>query len=252
MSKKNLLLAGFVLSALAGVASIRSLATAQEVTREDACRNRVHYELTTAFDEYRAHLFGGIGAIEGSDIIPRTGGSVDREVTGIFETRGRLTSELVEPIVESTRVLRCRARAICAVMRESFRVPESEGIKDIVITNLGCEDIEGSTFSECRITADAPIEAGLQTTELSLLRECHALVLESLAMEDAALRLAVGYDSGYRSLLQFSGMTSWMLQDLPNHAIPEMTKTINLLGKLHQIPCFTGQCDAPNVDALAP
>lgn len=247
-----LLPSALLLTCIAGLTATRVFVGAADVIPEDMCRNRVHHELERVLDQYRAHLFGSKKATEGSSYIPRTGGTVDEEFQGIFETRGRLTSELVDPLVESYRVLRCQAHAVCDTMQLSFLRSPTNPLANLTIEQLGCEDIPTTSYSECIFGGENIEESQPQPTVTGLLRECDALVQETLVMEQAALRLAVGYDSGYRSMLQFAGMTDQLLQNLPDKALPTMTQTVNLLGKLHQIPCFIGQCDAPNTSALNP
>jgi hypothetical protein len=62
----------------------------------------------------------------------------------------------------------------------------------------------------------------------------------------------VAYDSGYRSLLQLSGMVDWMLEGFPTETVKAVSDMVNMLGKLHQIPCFIGQCDNPDTESLKP
>ena len=62
---------------------------------------------------------------------------------------------------------------------------------------------------------------------------CQDLTTQTLAGERAILRLAVAYDSGYRSLLQLAGMVDWMLQGFPTETVKAISDMVNMLGKLY-------------------
>lgn len=208
-----------------------------------ACRARAVNELGRVHDEFRARIFGSRFDRNGY-ATALTGGFVEDEHEGILETKGRLTSELVTPIVESYRAYRCRSISVCEAMKQSFQTPFP-----LTIQPLGCKSLNIESFNECQFTAN---DKGTPAEESQLISECGQLVETSLQAERAILKLAVAYDSGYRAALQIGGMLEWMQEDLPDNALKPVRDMINLLGKLHEIPCFIAQCDNPDASALAP
>lgn len=219
--------------------------TALAAGSPQACAETMVTELTDVRDEYRSFVFGSREETSGT-FAGLAGGVVREERKGIFETKKRLTSELVEPLVESYRSYRCRSLAVCQVAAESFGVNGG----DSTIKILGCEEEEHARYGECYLAGtpeDGLADAGLQEQKVRLLEQCQRFVERTLAAERAALQLAVGYDSGYRSLLQLAGIMEWVLKSFSTGALKSIGDMVNLLGKLHQIPCFITQCDHPNV-----
>ncbi len=245
--KKNILRMTAVVSIFFILGS--STVTAQAVN-QNTCFGRIVSEMVSVHDEWRSRLFGSRRGTDGT-IIALTGGETDQERQGIFETRNRLTSELIEPIIDSYRVYRCRTLAVCQIAAKSFEI--DGGSLDLKL--LGCAAQNVERYPECYFAGDASAlqnNAKLQSEETGTLRNCQQLATETLASERAVLKLAVAYDSGYRSLLQLSGIVDWMLQGFPTETIRVISDMVNMLGKLHQIPCFIGQCDNPNTDDLTP
>lgn len=201
-------------------------------------------------DEWRSRLFGSRRDTDGT-IIALTGGEVDEVRKGIFETKGRLTSEFIEPIMESYRVYRCRTLSVCEIAAKSFDI--DGGNFDLKL--LGCEERTVERYPECYFAGEDMAVGGSGRPQAAItgtLQRCEQLATETLAGERAVLRLAVAYDAGYRSLLQLAGMVDWMLEGFPTETIKAISDMVNMLGKLHQIPCFIGQCDNPNTDDLTP
>ncbi len=221
-------------------------AAAQQTEPVEVCRVRVLSELSSVHDEYRAVLFGSREDDDGK-WISNTGGEVSEEITGIFETRYHDTHELIWPLVESYRVMRCRSLYVCETMQGSF-LREEGNTDDVNLDLLGCEARTSAPYQQCEF-ANKEGTSGAAT----LTTDCKQLVEDMLAMEQAVLRLAVAYDSGYRSALQFVGMTDWMMKDFPDRAFIPLRGMVNMLGRLYQIPCFMGQCDMPdNSDVQLP
>ncbi len=229
------------------------LAHAANDRAADLCQGKMAEALLDARDEYRAHIFGARKNDAGGISILTAGRSTSltSPVTGILETRGRLTSELVDPLVESYRVLRCRSLEVCELVRQSI---QQDGGK-VNMHILGCAPRTLTRIGACFLPekSDAAAATPGTTTDAALLAdECGRIVEGTLAEERAALKLAVGYDSGYRSLLQLSGMMDWMLEGFSSDAVRAIRDMVSMLGKLHQIPCFIGQCDSPVPPAVQP
>jgi hypothetical protein len=159
------------------------------------------------------------------------------DLIGILETKKRLTSELVTPLTESYRALRCHMRAICAGV--DFALNGGANSNFTNFQPLGCEPIDISSVARCTFAENAYIDKN----ELSLF--CTTTVDRALEIEKASLKMAVAYDAGYRSVLQIAGMLDRFVDDLPTRVFSPLRDMIALLGKLHTIPCFIGQCDGP-------
>ncbi len=208
-----------------------------------ACYEQVSKAMSGVHDEFRAVVFGSREDNDGKFTV-LTGGFSQAEHVGILETRERLSSELVEPTVESYRVLRCRMSAVCEAMKASYEV---SGGSTLTVKQLGCSDQTGRSFDQCSFK-----ESGMTQQDVTnLATECKRLVIKSLETERAALHLAFSYDSGYRALLQLSGMVDWFQGDFPDEVLKPIRDMVNLLGKLHEIPCFIGQCDRPDTSVLS-
>lgn len=226
---------GLLLCLLSSMAAAPALA--QDSKPLELCRDRVIDELSTVHDEYRSVLFGSREDEDGN-FIANTGGKVDEERTGIFETRYRETPDLVWPLVESYRVLRCRSVGICQAMQQSFTAEDDDALN---VALLGCREQSFTPYDECKF-----VQKNSVADPATLTTDCTQLVNDSLTMEQGVLRIAVAYDSGYRGALQFVGMTDWMMKDFPKRAFIPLRGMVNMLGKLYQIPCFMGQCDMPD------
>lgn len=238
---------------LASVAAVAILASAppahaQNNVDENLCYERIAKELVIVHDDWRSRLFGSRIDREGV-ITALTAGEVDDVRTGIFETKGRMTSELIEPIVESYRVYRCRSIMVCETAAQSLKA--DGGTFDLHM--LGCAPRTVERYSQCHFSGDGESLESVSKFQQSVtnsVRTCQELVDRTLAGERAMLRLAVAYDSGYRSLLQLAGMVDWMLEGFPTETVKAISDMVNMLGKLHQIPCFIGQCDNPDTDDI--
>lgn len=212
----------------------------------EECSNRMQTELTQVHDTFRSVVFGSRQNADGKFEV-LTGGFTDQERKGIFETKRRLTSELVSPIIESYRVYRCRSLGVCALVTDSFL--QQGGNADIHL--LGCNPVTAPRFEQCYFGSDET-RAGSPAELTSLVNQCQTILEQTFQAEESVLRLAVAYDAGYRSLLQMAGMMDWMLEGFPTAALKAVSSMVNMLGKLTQIPCYIGQCDNPRSDYLKP
>lgn len=235
---------GIVLLSITVLITSSGTAKSQESVGGEACRGRIIQELGTVHDEFRAHIFGARRDRAGG-VTVITGGSASAPIAGILETKGRLSSELIEPVVDSYRVLRCRSNDVCLAMQQSF----DNGRGTVTLEPLGCGTVTVPRLSECALAGS---DASLQQTQQELIDACATLVDRSLSAEHAVLSAAMSYDSGYRALLQIGGMIDWMQQNLPSAALQPIRDMLSLLGKLHEIPCFVGQCDQPDTSHILP
>ncbi len=213
-----------------------------DATTPDDCRRHVIDRMSIIHDEYRSRIFGARENEEG-DFEVLTGGLASQTGTGIMETKARLTSELVWPAVESYRILRCRTNAICLAMKQSFDVNAGTSL---TIKQLGCAEQTIDSYPSCSF-----VDTGfLPTDRMGLEAECSGMSESSLSAEKAVLKLAFAYDSGYRSMLQTAGIIDWLQGDFPDRVLTPIRDMVNMLGKLHEIPCFIGQCDRPDTSKI--
>ncbi len=218
---------------------------------EESCRSKVTDELTTVHDTYRSYVFGSRQAADGSFVV-KTGGTTDRARAGILETKKRLTSELILPLTEAYRAYRCHALEVCRTMSMSFdHGPDETSAVHADVQVLGCNfRRQALLYPACFFGAKTGYEGSPPLQAITdLTDECQRLIDGSLTVERAVLKLAVSYDSGYRAVLQMSGMLDHMLARVPTYTFGSLRQMVGLLGKLHQIPCFLAQCDAPSSSA---
>src|SRR5690606_3030503 len=121
----------------------------------DSCTREVVETRRMLHDEYRSGVRGSAGStvIAGDASVIRTGGIVSDGRNGLFEPKYRLASELVGPLVESYRVLRCNALAVCAVLDESFAIggaPAQAGATTMV-QPPGCAAREMPKLTQCAV-----------------------------------------------------------------------------------------------------
>ncbi len=241
----------FVISALALILLVPPTYAADKKPDQGTCFERVTGDFKAVNAEYRSVLLGSRADKDGKFVV-LTGGFTDKVRTGIFETKGRETSELIAPALESFRVYRCKMTSVCEAMSRSFG---SDDVAPFPVQPLGCELTEMKRYPECYFGGTDPntgtvADPSPQLSAVEMVSACTQFVDDSIQSEAAVLRLIVGYDAGYRSLLQFAGMMDWMMEGFPEQTIRAIADMVNLLGKLHQIPCYIGQCDLPDTDAL--
>lgn len=213
----------------------------------DACRDRIVEEMSADHDEYRSYVFGSRVSRGSSEFTILTGGTADEERLGILETPKRLTSELVPPLVESYRALRCHLLTTCEVMGLSLQSKDH----DVTVRVLGCDAETVPLFPQCYLagggssSSSSAGQGGTISQAYDLSDYCSGLAQDTIEFERHVLHLAVAYDSGYRAMTQIAGMIDWVQTEVPTSVLRPIRDMINLLGKLHQIPCFIGECDYP-------
>lgn len=224
----------------------------------ELCMEQITREFTDRIDEARAVVFGA-RLLPTGDVALTTGPVVRPSVAqrlrarpsidGILETRGRMTSELIEPLVETHRTLRCRLAAVCLAAADAIDLGPGNSTTRV----LGCEDETLPRLDAC-VLASSPSDPKSGTLPDSLLirTECTDLARRTLDAEAAILRAAVGYDAGYRAAIQEYGIFAWATSSVSSRAIEPIRDLVSLLGRLHQIPCFIGQCDMPDTASLRP
>ena len=156
---------------------------------------------------------------------------------GLFETKGVLTTELIPYIGQSIRAFDCRLRLIPEWTRKSISAEEGRRLK---LFAPGCKMEVREALKECLHSA-----AGDDKAFASDATSHAAVVAEDLFEQELALTLmAVHYDAGYRSLLQFAGNMDNSLKDLRWPLLGTLRRAVALVGNFGRIPCFTSSCDA--------
>ncbi len=151
---------------------------------------------------------------------------------GILETRKALTSELIEPITQSLRALRCRLLTSCYAAQDSDRALAGESI---IVDAPGCLPVEIAPITACII----PNEAVIQET----IRACYIDAKSLITREAAVIEAVIAYDAAYRSLAQFAGVFNGLFTDMRDPLLVPLQTAIRVLSKLQNIPCFLSQCN---------
>jgi hypothetical protein len=157
---------------------------------------------------------------------------------GIFETRRRLSSELIPHITQAYRTFECRIEGICRLLElsegETDHTPQS-----VTVGVFGCTDIPASTFTACHLqTKPTPL-----TTQGNLRQYCETMTESLRKREEQVTKLVMEYDAGYRSVLQFSGVLHSFLGEMRGTVLGSLRSATALLTSMGRIPCFAGSCD---------
>lgn len=147
---------------------------------------------------------------------------------GLLEVRKALTSELIPPIVQSMRALRCRMEAVC--MAAALGEGKTATVK---VTPDGCQEFELPRFDACSPASIPETGPG----------SCKEAINAVLSHEMAMTQLVVAYDAAYRSLMQFAGSFDQFLTDFRFPLIQPLWQMIRTLGVLDNLPCFASQCN---------
>ncbi len=237
--KRSSFLTGAILLLFVGIGW--STATALPVASKTACEEKMIRSLIDERDRYRMVVFGS--RKDGSTFRTLLGDNAPEEQKGIFETPKRLTSELVAPLAESYRSLHCQLASVCTLTLASFDTKDPT----VRASLLGCIDVERPRYQECSLSNDNGTSSDIdQAAIIDIQSECERLVRDTLSAEKALLKTAVSYDSGYRSLLQTSGILDTAITEAETKNLRPLQRLVNSLGRLHQIPCFISQCDHPS------
>ncbi len=216
----------------------------------DTCKTQIADRMQLLQYEYRRVVFGSTGSslFDGKAAVLKTGGVFSggtvydyRDIPGIFGTKHRMTSELIDPATESYRVFRCKLLNMCDAVTQNIHGQPGQ------VHHLGCPIESVEYFDQCDFS-----DENTQVDAQDVIEFCATAVADTLQAEKQALKLAVAYDSGYRSLVQVAGMFDFFLKEFAKSAFLPMQQMVALLGKLHQIPCFLPHCDLPPDSVLDP
>lgn len=157
---------------------------------------------------------------------------------GIFETKRVLTSTLIPYLLQNIRALDCNASRICMQTQFSLRQTGSTVVPIDELQPLGC-----IKFTNLVTFADCHLAEGEVNDMSNVITYCSEVSNQMLSRESALLKLAVEYDAGYRSTLQFAGMFDLFLEELRWPMTGSIRQAASLVGQLNRIPCFLSSCD---------
>jgi len=157
---------------------------------------------------------------------------------GIFETKRVMTSTLIPYLLQNMRALSCNTNRICMQAQYSLRQTGNSVIPIDALQPLGCIKFENLvTLQECHLAE------GEVNDMANVITYCSDVSNQMLSRESALLKLAVEYDAGYRSTLQFAGMFDLFLEELRWPMTGSIRQAASLIGQLNRIPCFLSSCD---------
>lgn len=158
--------------------------------------------------------------------------------TGIFATRGVLTSELIPPLTQSFRALQCRTLSVCEAMKRALnRETPEQGMFRVTVP--GCRELPVQAPLSCTST-EGNVTIPSQNSVVS---SCVNMVRILLDREEQLLKLSVTYDAAYRSLLQFAGTFDDFLSVFRLDLLRPLRQSLPMLQQLSRIPCFLSQCN---------
>lgn len=169
---------------------------------------------------------------EHADVLP---------LIGIFETKRVSTSELIPHLLHTMRAFECRLEALCEISRFSETKSGNQPVGIPSIQPIGCiEFTNATTWPECHFN-----EPEMTTLDQGDTRTyCDKITDQLIAREVELLKLAVEYDAGFRTLLQFAGNFDIFLRELRWPLSVTVRQAVELIGQLERIPCFLSSCDA--------
>jgi len=191
---------------------------------------------TSAVDEWRS-LSPGYESVtwynslidSQTDITPRR---------GIFDTRQRMSSELVPYITQSYRSLECRLEAICELL--ALSEPHKEhSPQTVTVKVFGCGDMPAKTLPECHLESN-PTQL---TTQGDIHQYCQTMIATIRKRETQIAKLVMEYDAGYRSILQLSGIMRGFLGEMRGTVLGSLRGATDLITTFSRVPCFIGSCD---------
>jgi hypothetical protein len=157
---------------------------------------------------------------------------------GIFQTRRRLSTELVPHLTQSLRSFRCRLDQLCTLFEQSQGITE-DGAQDVTVEALGCVPVETQSIRECHLAYG---ESAVHQS--GRLREyCAAMTTSLFEREVDILKLTIEYDASYRSVLQITGMTRAFLESFRGTVLGSIRSAANMVMSLGRLPCFISSCD---------
>ena len=164
---------------------------------------------------------------------------------GILETKKVLTSELIPPMTQSIRALRCRVEAVCEAVFQSVPKSGLPATTTFPVHTHGCIPFTMPIIPACQlgIAADPDEYKAVPLDQIFLRTYCRQVGADLLRREADVLKLLVSYDAAYRSLLQFAGHFDLFMKEFRSSLATPVRQAVSLLGQLNRIPCFLSQCD---------
>lgn len=158
---------------------------------------------------------------------------------GIFATKTHVTSELIPPLLQSMRSLRCRLRSICNAAEFSLRAPD--GVTTLQGSLEGClpySELDIKIFPSCRLAGKSDRIAPVQVQ-----KSCEEAFNALYNREARVLELLVSYDAATRTLLQFAGGFQTFLEEFDGDMLKPFRQAADLLKMVSRVPCFLWKCE---------
>jgi hypothetical protein len=167
--------------------------------------------------------------------------------TGIFETKGAITSQLVPGIVTGYRDFECRTAMVCEAARATVSRQTTDADGNLHIETPGCEELVIKPLERCKFgtqySKNSDQQIDLQIEETAPYTQCNALATQLVTREAAFVKISTSYDSAYRSLLQFAGAFDGFLRALKGDLLGPIENALPLLNALTRVSCFATQCN---------
>ena len=245
----------------------------------DECRNRTNRELAHEQRLYRAYLFGKrlaedapigdvrydrdgwawlksddsstpwINSHQDNQDLQWSNTVMDNQdehgeilpIKGIFETKRVMTSELLPYLLQAIRALECRTASLCEISRISEIQSGEDPVTIDAVRPNGCIEFKKvQTWPECHFAVpDLSID-----TQVDSRNYCDEITSQLIRREAEQLKLAVEYDAGFRTLLQFAGNFDIFLREIRWPITGTLRQAARMIGQLERIPCFLSSCDS--------
>ncbi len=158
---------------------------------------------------------------------------------GILSTKTHVTSELLPPMLQSLRALRCRLRSVCSAAILSLGAPEGQtALEGSVEGCIPYAEMGIQVFPGCRLVNQTDKTAAVQVQ-----KSCEEAFDALYNRESRVLELLVSYDAATRTLLQFAGGFRTFLDEFDGSLLKPFRQVADLLKEVTRIPCFLWKCE---------
>ena len=182
---------------------------------------------------------------------------------GLFEAKGKTTSQIVPGLGSAYRAFQCRLAAVCATVSasnasdaRSFTMRDGSALtadddKVIVVSSPNCLPMQADPFPDCRFANTERIAPNAAMSSDGVLNplinnivrdDCEPAREELLQREQEYAKMLIAYDASYRSLLQFSGNFDSFLFAFHGDILDPLDQALALIGNLTRVPCFLSAC----------
>ncbi|KKU20108.1 MAG: hypothetical protein UX30_C0004G0056 [Candidatus Saccharibacteria bacterium GW2011_GWA2_46_10] len=188
-------------------------------------------------------------ALSEIDSIPAEDGGIDLlsdSFRGIFDTKRKLTSEIVPNLAQALRSFSCRVDMVCELANKSTGfIPGDDNPENSVKIEIpGCMPVNWTAIPQCLFAKE---DKG-QASYADINQYCPRVAAGLLGREAEILKMLVEYDSAYRSILQFAGVFDDFLLEFKWMMNLSLRQAASVIGNLGKLPCFIATCDTFPMD----